>query len=461
MSARSRFHQLAMVVLAAVAVLTSDLSYAGWKAGRSAAVITPPQAMPMAGYASRGAAHAEGKLTDLWAKVLILEGDGGHQACLITMDIVGIDRGLADSICGRLMSAHGWTRDQIAICTSHTHCGPVIRKNLRPMHFLMFDEADQKLVLDYAQFAEDAVVKTVAQAREKLAPAELRHGSGRATFAVNRRNNRDPDVPMLREQGMLKGPVDHDVPVLIVKQDGKPSTVVFGYACHCTTLGTMEWSGDYAGFAQIELEKAHPGIQAMFWAGCGGDQNPIPRREVALAMDYGRRLASAVEAVLSAETTPIAPVLSTTYREIELPFAPLPTQADLEKDTQSDNKYIQARAKSLLADLSEGKELSKAYPYPIQVWKLGKEVRFVTLGGEVVVDYAIRIKEELGRGDLKPTGIWCAGYTNDVMAYIPSLRVLQEGGYEGGGAMIYYGLPTVWAPEVEEMIVKAVHDLAK
>ena len=38
------------------------------------------------------------------------------------------------------------------------------------------------------------------------------------------------------------------------------------------------------------------------------------------------------------------------------------------------------------------------------------------------------------------------GYANDVMAYIPSLRVLKEGGYEGGGAMIYYGLPTVWAP---------------
>ena len=53
------------------------------------------------------------------------------------------------------------------------------------------------------------------------------------------------------------------------------------------------------------------------------------------------------------------------------------------------------------------------------------------------------------------------GYANDVMAYIPSLRVLKEGGYEGGGAMVYYGLPTVWGPAVEERIVTAVHQQAK
>jgi len=68
----------------------------------------------------------------------------------------------------------------------------------------------------------------------------------------------------------------------------------------------------------------------------------------------------------------------------------------------------------------------------------------------VVVDYALRLKKELG-------AVWVAGYSNDVMAYIPSLKVLKEGGYEGGGAMVYYGLPAVWAPRVEEMIVDAVH----
>jgi hypothetical protein len=45
------------------------------------------------------------------------------------------------------------------------------------------------------------------------------------------------------------------------------------------------------------------------------------------------------------------------------------------------------------------------------------------------------------------------------MAYIPSARVLQEGGYEGATAMIYYGLPTSWSGQVEEHIVKTAADL--
>ena len=63
-----------------------------------------------------------------------------------------------------------------------------------------------------------------------------------------------------------------------------------------------------------------------------------------------------------------------------------------------------------------------------------------------------RLKRELGHDST-----WVAGYSNDVMAYIPSLRVLKEGGYEGGGSMPIYGLPTVWGPKIEENIVAEVH----
>ncbi|MEE2936778.1 MAG: hypothetical protein VYA84_12375, partial [Planctomycetota bacterium] len=90
------------------------------------------------------------------------------------------------------------------------------------------------------------------------------------------------------------------------------------------------------------------------------------------------------------------------------------------------------------------------YPYPIEVWKLGADLRWVMLGGEVVVDYALRLKSEL------EGHVWVAGYSNDVMAYIPSRRVLREGGYEGASSMVYYGLPTLWAPTIENAIVEEV-----
>ena len=69
----------------------------------------------------------------------------------------------------------------------------------------------------------------------------------------------------------------------------------FGYACHPTVLDGYEWSGDYPGFAQIELEKSYPGTVAMFFQGTGADMNPLPRRTVPLAQQYGEELAAAVQ----------------------------------------------------------------------------------------------------------------------------------------------------------------------
>jgi neutral ceramidase len=104
----------------------------------------------------------------------------------------------------------------------------------------------------------------------------------------------------------------------------------------------------------------------------------------------------------------------------------------------------------LLKKLEAGEKIPESYPYPVQTLRLGKDITLVTLGGEVVVDYALRLKKELG------PGVWVMGYANDVMAYIPSARVLKEGGYEGGGAMVYYGLPAVWGSKVEDLIVEEV-----
>ena len=79
---------------------------------------------------------------------------------------------------------------------------------------------------------------------------------------------------------------------------------------------------------------------------------------------------------------------------------------------------------------------------------------FIALGGEVVVDYSLRFKRKYGFDNL-----WVAGYSNDVFAYIPSLRVLKEGGYEGGGAMIAYGQPAPFTPAVEGIVAKGVDSL--
>ncbi|MCA9118665.1 MAG: neutral/alkaline non-lysosomal ceramidase N-terminal domain-containing protein [Planctomycetaceae bacterium] len=445
-------------VMFALAVLFLQLTTpadAAWKAGIAKTSITPDTYMAMSGYGGRDN-PADGKLTDLWAKAAVLEDNAGNRGLVITLDLVGIDRKLSKEICDALQERFGLERSQIAICTSHTHTGPVVGLNLAPLHYLIQTPEQQTLIDQYAITLREKVIAVTGEALADLQPSQVRWGNGHATFAVNRRENKPYDkAPHWRTVGSLKGPIDHDVPVLAIhNEEGGLRGVVFGYACHSTTLSVTQWSGDYPGFAQIELEKLHPGCVAMFWAGCGADQNPLPRSSVELAQHYGRRLADAVDAVLlTTELLPIADQLATTYTEIDLPLGELPTKEQIETNTKSTNRYEAARAKMLLKQIEGGKALSATYPYPVQTWRLGDDIQFITLGGEVVVDYAIRLKAELSG-----TKTWVAGYSNDVMAYIPSRRVLVEGGYEGGGAMVYYGLPTVWAPEVENDIVVEVHN---
>jgi neutral ceramidase len=439
---------LFFLLLAAVG-LAKPPPLPSWQAGTARVVITPKEFMWMSGYGSR-TKPAEGKVHDLWAKALALQTPGGERCVLITMDLVGIDRELSKAVCAQIEKRTGLPRSAVMLSVSHTHCGPVVGQNLQPMYFL--DEAQRKQVDDYTKDLQAKLVQIAEEALKNIKMAQVAHGTGLATFATNRRTNKEPDVPKLRELGQLKGPVDHEVPVLSVRDaHGKVQAIVFGYSCHATVLSFQQWCGDYPGFAQLELEKRYPGAMAMFWQGCGGDQNPLPRRTVELAEDYGRQLAQSVEAVLKAPMREVEPRLRTAYTEIDLPLADLPSREALVVESMDKDRYKASRAKLLLKQIEEHGALRQNYPYPVQSWQLGSDLTWIALGGEVVVDYALRLKKELGP-------VWVAGYANDVMAYIPSLRVLKEGGYEGAGAMVYYGLPTVWSPRVEDMIVTAVRN---
>jgi neutral ceramidase len=425
----------------------------GWKAGFAAVKITPSQPMWMSGYASR-TGPAEGTEIELWAKAALLQPADGKPLVLVSLDLVGIDRGTSLAICKAITDKHNLPRENIAISTSHTHCGPVVGTNLGSMYF--YDATQAKLVEEYTAALPGMVLKAVDAAVAATQPVELSWKTGASGFAVNRRENKEADVPMLREKGLLKGPVDHDVPVLAARDSkGKLTGVIFGYACHATVMSYMKWSGDYPGFAMLDVEKANPGATALFFAGCGADQNPLPRRDVALAKKYGGMLAESVNAVLAKPMTPLAAEAAAAYREIALPLKEVPTREEFMKQAESKDKYIAARAKILLKQLDAGKDIPATYPYPIQSWRLGKDLSLVTLGGEVVVDYALRLKKDLGGN------VWVMGYANDVMAYIPSARVLKEGGYEGASSMIYYGLPSVWGEKVEELIVDEVSKQVK
>jgi len=442
------FIALSFIVVFEASFIHAQEKAPTWQAGVAKVVITPREFMWMSGYGAR-TKPAEGKVHELWAKALVLQDAPGKRCVLVTMDLVGIDRVFSEELCAELKKRHGFQRSEIMLSVSHTHCGPVVGRNLMTMYNL--DEKQNQLVKSYTQELHDKLVKLVGAAQKMMTPVQISWGNGFTTFATNRRENKETDVPKLRDLGQLKGPVDHEVPVLCVRDmSGKVRTIVFGYACHATVLSFYQWCGDYPGFAQLELEKRYPEATALFFAGCGADQNPLPRRTVDLAERYGKQLGDAVEAVLKAPMANVRPAVKTAYTTVDIPFGELPSREKLVQDTASKNQYIAARAKMLLKDLEKTGTLKQNYPYPVQVWQLGSDLTWVALSGEVVVDYSLRLKEELGK-------IWVAGYANDVLAYIPSLRVLKEGGYEGDTSMIYYGHPCAWGPRIEELIVATVH----
>jgi hypothetical protein len=243
----------------------------------------------------------------------------------------------------------------------------------------------------------------------------------------------------------------------IVNQEGDLMAVTFGYACHPTVLDDYQWCGDYPGFAQIELEETYSGATAMFFMGAGADQNPLPRRSLPLARQYGKELAAAVERVLEEEMTELSPSLSFSYSEIELPLNPPMNLQELQEiiaDTVAFTSYQIRWAERMIQEMKQGKVSRTSYPYPLQVWLLGQQM-LVSMGGEVVVEYANKLKQSFGQD------IFVMACSNDVMAYIPSTTILEEGGYEGLVSQQVYGLPNTWKPGIEDLILSEIARLAE
>ncbi len=414
--------------LTALFVLASNLSFAAtldpncyWKAGVASTVITPKTNMWMAGYAARKE-PSHGTAQHLFAKALALEDEKGTRLVIVTLDLIGVLPTLRQSVEKQVLERYKVPPQFLVMNASHTHCGPEYRGS-KP-------EAPK-----YHAFLEERLPRLIGEALSKLAPAQLLYAHARCGFSMNRRRNYSllPTDPNAKKAPNPDGPVDQNVPVLMVQSPGTNlCAVLFGYACHNTTLSSVsmtgkvhryEFNGDYAGFAQETLQAGRPGLTAMFMQGCGADQNPYPRhymipyvKPLEFAQHHGKTLAYAVEAAMASHVRPVRGPLRGAFEYITL-----------EREQKDPKKPVPSRQ------------------YPVQVIHFGDDLILVTLGAEVVVDYSLRLKRELGGKAV----VWVAGYSNEYGGYIPSLRVLKEGGYEAPD----------YKPDIEERIVGKVREL--
>lgn len=426
-----------------------------WQIGIGRRVITPNTAVWLAGYSTQRVAY--GKIHDLYAKVLALKSADGRQVVMATTDNQGMSKTVYEQIFQKVHRRYGVERADFMLTFSHNHSGPCLEDDL--VDYYPSDEHQRKLVHEYSEWMGDQVVEAVGEALENPQPAQLFHGKSTCTFAVNRRDNSEEEVPAMIAAGKsLKGAIDHDVPVLAIKsKSGNLLAVLFGYACHPTTLSITTWSGDYPGFAQRNLEASLAGTAALFFNACGGDQNPLPRRTVALCEKYGSMLSDAVLEALSQPLKPVSSSLGSAFQYVDLAYEEVATRDKLQRVVREGGE-LQARwARRMLAKLDAGDHFAHSWPYPVQTWMLGNELLFIAIGGEAVVDYSIRFKKEF-----RQQTTWVCGYANEMAAYIPSRRVWEEGGYEGGPHIDEYGHPAWrWAGDVENRIADTVQKLVK
>ncbi len=422
-----------------------------WRAGVATVDITPEGPMWLGGYAAR-TRPSSGVATPLRAKALAVADAQGGRFVFVTFDAIGIPRDLRLEVARRLQAQGGVKPEEFVLGASHTHSAPEFRRGRVPAS----DPRGVEAARAYLGMLEEKLTAVALQALAGLAPARVTYVRARAGFAMNRRLPRGDNFTNAPNP---EGPVDHDVPVLKVEgADGKLRAVMFGYACHNTTLTQVNYEicADYAGFAQRDFEQDHPGTTALFLTGCAGDQNPYPRGTLALAQAHGRTLATAIDAALGTTGVRLAGRVRAAYGEIPLRYAEVPSRAEYQARIGGRDRLTSEHAQRMMARIDAEQTLPATYPYPVQVLRLGDGLTVVALGGEVVVDYSLRLKRELG-GSAKT---WVAAYANDVLGYIPNERVLRERGYEGEEASRLGSLhPSPWAPGLEEQIVGEVHAL--
>lgn len=445
-------HSITCILLALaslVPVSGAGASDTDWKVGLAQVKITPSYPLFLDGYASR-ARPFEKVVHDLYAKAMVLEDGDGHRAVLVTSDLIGFTAAIADPICERIQEKTGLKREQILITASHIHTGPMLSLDAAPRGNLAAGDAERTVA--YTRELQDKVVAVVVKAAAKLEPARLSWGSGVVHFVMNRRQFTPSGVVLGANP---RGLADRGMPLLRVDgTDGKPRALLFGAAVHNTTLRPQhnDICGDYAGFAQLYVQERFPEAQAMFLLGCAGDADPYPHGSMELARAHGAELGKEVCRVAEGKLQQLHGPLKCGFAYAELPLREFPPRAELEKEAAKKGFQGQV-AQQMLKILERGDKPPRHYRCPQAVWQFGKDLTLVALSGEVVVDYVPLLETALG-----PNRLWIAAYSHDVFGYVPSARVLREGGYETRG--VYHGGIGTFEPKTQDVLIETVRKLA-
>ena len=422
--------------------------------------ITPTEPVRLSGYANRDQAY-EGVDEPLHARAMAIRTAGETPCVLVSVDTIGFPGVLTREIHDVLQQQHGLPRANFVLACTHSHTAPQIDRGLDNIYSTPLNDDERARTAAYTERVRERIIQVVADAIADLKPGRLFTAAGEAHFAVNRRVIRDGKWTGFGINPA--GPIDHALPVLkITDPTGRQIRgLVFNYACHCTTFGGdyNRVNGDWAGYAAKYLEEEHPEATAICTIGCGADANPerVPARAFMIAQAQGREISDEVARLIAGPMTEVTAPLRATYGFAGLPID-RPSREELRERLNDTSPQVRRHADTMLEIRQRMGRLPETYPMPIQVWRFGDQYTMAFLGGEVVAEYALRIKREFTPENAAGPA-WVTAYANDVFGYVASERMRDEGGYEVDYSMIFYNQPGRWSSGTEDVILRRIHEL--
>jgi neutral ceramidase len=428
---------LILLVLAVIGLGPGKSGERGLRAGFAAVRITPPPGTRLSGFGDRDFRPdgAKGVHDDLFVRTLYLSQEK-TEVLIMGFDILFFSRDEADRFKGAIGARLGLPPANILLNTSHTHTGPKVGNwYYTPSDYLYLDELEKR------------TVEAAVEAKKNAAAATLRAGETRTSVPLSRR--------LMDSQGTLQfapspaGAKYDFLPfVLFEAQDGRPVCLLFSVSCHASTIKGDERadyiSADFPGAAAGELDRNLGRPCALFLQGAGGDAKAsviglgLKEWRAGTWEDVGRTgttIASEILAAKAAGLKEIKPALAAGLFEMELPLGPAPGRDELLRvveevkakgpDVPSGDKARGLWAEEQLNLIDRGFGLASAAPVLVQGIALGLGLRLVAVEGELTADLGHLIRDYYGGGLTFPLG-----YSNGARMYLPSSRMIDEGGYE-------------------------------
>jgi len=408
--------------------------------------VTPLHPVVLAGYGGRQT-EFEGVETRLWARAMVI-GDVDPVA-VVVIDNCGVPGVLRD-ILARRVAAMGISSERLVVSATHTHNAPNLAGYAPVLWAGRMTPGQEERMRRYTDFAIEKMAQALGQALENREPLALSWAQGRVDFGGNRRVLGDG-----RWQGFgleKGGPVDHSLPVLVARdEEGKVKALWANYACHCTTLGARNHvHGDWAGYANEAMERNFPLARALMTIGCGADIGPQPSGGAAVAKRHGQAIGDEVQRLVEGGLRKLNGAPTVASVTASLPLVE-PKPREFWEGLRSKGGFEGELGVAMLKRLDEGERIPNQVAYPVTSWRFDNDLAMVFLPGEVVVDYSVRLNRELAWPRL-----WLTAWSNGMPGYIPSKRILKEGGYEADFSQVYYGQPGRYRDEVEDEVVGAV-----